>query len=207
MLSLAFTEAEAEHLEADKPHSEIIRPLALGRLDSTNTTNKTEAEFLAESGAASDSSESTDTGSRQRHVSPASGAGENNSSSTQEETSSSNSVGKDEAETPGKTPTEEEEAGESSEGEAVSVDESKGAEPDKTTEDAEMGGPDAQRNEHPHPSSPEGSGATSVVVIVVRGPNPVLIVANAGDSRCVISRRGVVSSGFMAVFIRILLFW
>ncbi|CDI77371.1 hypothetical protein EAH_00063470, partial [Eimeria acervulina] len=40
-----------------------------------------------------------------------------------------------------------------------------------------------QRLEHPHPSSPEGAGTTAVVVIVVRAANPVLIIANAGDSR------------------------
>ncbi|XP_026191671.1 probable protein phosphatase 2C F42G9.1 [Cyclospora cayetanensis] len=63
---------------------------------------------------------------------------------------------------------------------------------EKDAEDAELScAADAQRNEHPHPSSPEGSGATSVVVLVVKGPTPVLIVANAGDSRGIISRGGV----------------
>ncbi|KAL8441890.1 hypothetical protein Emag_006812 [Eimeria magna] len=76
----------------------------------------------------------------------------------------------------------------------IGHDNSKALAAEKAAEEAEMGGAsDAQRNEHPHPSSPEGSGATSVVVIVVRGPSPVLIIANAGDSRGVISRAGVVS--------------
>nr|CEL67432.1 TPA: Protein phosphatase 1G [Neospora caninum Liverpool] len=41
-----------------------------------------------------------------------------------------------------------------------------------------------------HPSTPEGSGATAVVVLVVGGEDPVIITANAGDSRGVICRGG-----------------
>lgn len=43
-----------------------------------------------------------------------------------------------------------------------------------------------------HPSTPEGSGATAVVVLVVGGDEPVVITANAGDSRGVICRGGTV---------------
>lgn len=51
------------------------------------------------------------------------------------------------------------------------------------------------RGERPlfaHPSTPEGSGATAVVVLVVGGDEPVVITANAGDSRGVICRGGTV---------------
>lgn len=177
-----------EQSEGGKSAGDSAQPHALGRLDSTNVSSKTEVEQKAASGSPQKSSESADSSSRQeqqRHQERTGASGE---------VKSTKSGAKSEAETPEKS-TGGGEVGdevETSEGDATSSDESKSSGADKGPEEPEMGGPaDAQRNEHPHPSSPEGSGATSVVVIVVRGPTPVLIVANAGDSRGVISRGGV----------------
>lgn len=38
---------------------------------------------------------------------------------------------------------------------------------------------------------PENCGAAAIVAVVIGGPNPYVVTANAGDSRCVLSRNGV----------------
>lgn len=188
--SAAAPDAKKEQSDGDKPAADSAKAHPLGRLDSTNVLGKSEAEQKAESGAPQKSSESADSSSRQKqrqHERTAditegkpARSGPRSEAGTPQKSTSGGEGGGDEVET--------------SEGDVTSSDESKSSRADRSPEEPEMGGPsDAQRNEHPHPSSPEGSGATSVVVIVVRGPTPVLIVANAGDSRAVISRGGVVS--------------
>ncbi|KAL8426891.1 hypothetical protein Efla_002499 [Eimeria flavescens] len=180
-------EAKSEHSEGNKVAAENAKPLPLGRLDSTVTAKKTEAEQKAEISPSKKPSDPADAGSpqkqRQQERSAASPEGNTLRSAAKADADTrENATSNDEAD----------EDVESGKGDSVSSDETRASAADKASEEAEMGGAsDAQRNEHPHPSSPEGSGATSVVVIVVRGPSPVLIVANAGDSRGVISRGGV----------------
>eukprot|EP00915_Cephaloidophora_sp_WS-2016_P007969 GHVH01011012.1.p1 GENE.GHVH01011012.1~~GHVH01011012.1.p1 ORF type:complete len:482 (+),score=73.57 GHVH01011012.1:170-1615(+) len=52
---------------------------------------------------------------------------------------------------------------------------------------------DVQRNdttEKRMPYDPQSCGCTAVVATIITTPDPVLVVANAGDSRCVLSRDG-----------------
>lgn len=180
----AAPDTKKEQSEGGEPAGEGAKPRPLGRLDSTNMMGRQDAEQKAELGASHKPIESADASSRhkQRQQEHTAGASEGKASKPAakpgvagpENATSSDETGDDV------------ETGESG-GSSTGV--SKTTEAEKACEDPEMAAPsDAQRNEHPHPSSPEGSGATSVVVIVVRGPAPVLIVANAGDSRGIICR-------------------
>uniref|UniRef100_A0A0G4I595 PPM-type phosphatase domain-containing protein n=1 Tax=Chromera velia CCMP2878 TaxID=1169474 RepID=A0A0G4I595_9ALVE len=54
----------------------------------------------------------------------------------------------------------------------------------------EKDGEDDEDDNTSAPDTPEGCGATAVVAVVLGGKHRRLIVANAGDSRCVLSRGG-----------------
>ncbi|KAL8435018.1 hypothetical protein ACSSS7_002776 [Eimeria intestinalis] len=179
-LSVGNSEAKAEQAEGSKGAADGGKPRPLGRLDSTVTARKSELEHKPESGSPKKASDSPDASpqekQRQSERAPASPEG------------TPKTEVKDEPDGPEKATSSDEAEEDMDTGNDTSI----ALAAEKAAEEAEMGGAsDAQRNEHPHPSSPEGSGATSAVVIVVRGPSPVLIIANAGDSRGVISRAGV----------------
>lgn len=179
-------DAKADQTEVGKPTADTAKAHPLGRLDSTNFSTKPDDEPTVEISTSKESRETPDANSRQKQRQQERSAASPGGDDTK-------SPAKSEADMPDKSTNvgEKGDVVEAGEGSATSGDEAKSSAVDKASEEAELTSPDAQRNEHPHPSSPEGSGATSVVVIVVRGPSPVLIVANAGDSRGVISRGGV----------------
>ncbi|KAL8444773.1 hypothetical protein Emed_006088 [Eimeria media] len=173
-------EAKADQAEGTKGAADSGKPRALGRLDSTVTARKTELEHKPEGGSPKKVSDSAEAGAQQKHAQLG--------REPESPEATPKSTVKEEYEAPEKAMSSDEAA----EDMDTVNDNAKAAAAEKAADEAEMGSAsDAQRNEHPHPSSPEGSGATSVVVIVVRGPSPVLIIANAGDSRGVISRAGV----------------
>ncbi|PFH38577.1 protein phosphatase 2C domain-containing protein [Besnoitia besnoiti] len=78
-------------------------------------------------------------------------------------------------------------AGAAQEGDAEKKEKEEAKEDEEDKDDDDKAG---ERPLFAHPSTPEGSGATAVVVLVVGGEDPVIITANAGDSRGVICRGG-----------------